>query len=58
MPQLLATLCIVFAKPQRGTSSMDIGVAVENLLIAAHGQGLGTCCPSETYPKQFLPRLC
>ncbi len=35
-------VAIVVAKPQGG-SSLDIGAAVENLLIAAQGEGLGTC---------------
>jgi len=38
-----APVAIVVTRPQAGGSSMDIGAAVENLLIAAQGQGLGTC---------------
>ncbi len=38
-----APVAIVVAKPQTGGSSLDIGAAVENLLIAAQGEGLGTC---------------
>ena len=38
-----APVAIVVAKPQTGGSSLDIGAAVENLLIAAQAEGLGTC---------------
>jgi len=38
-----APVAIVVARPRVGGSSMDIGAAVENLLIAAQGEGLGTC---------------
>jgi nitroreductase len=38
-----APVAIVVAKPKAGGSSLDIGAAVENLLIAAEGEGLGTC---------------
>lgn len=36
-------VAIVVTKPQTGGSSLDIGAAVENLLIAAQAEGLGTC---------------
>lgn len=36
-------VAIVVAKPKAGGSTLDIGAAVENLLIAAHGEGLGAC---------------
>lgn len=36
-------VAIVVTKPQAGGSSLDIGAAVENLLIAAQAEGLGTC---------------
>jgi len=38
-----APVAIVVAKPKAGGSSLDIGAAVENLLIAAQAEGLGTC---------------
>ncbi len=38
-----APVAIVVAKLKAGGSSLDIGAAVENLLIAAEGEGLGTC---------------
>ncbi len=38
-----APVAIVVTRPQTGGSSMDIGAAVENLIIAAQGEGLGTC---------------
>ena len=38
-----APVAIVVAKPKTGGSSLDIGAAVENLLIAAQSEGLGTC---------------
>ena len=38
-----APVAIVVARPQTGGSLMDIGAAVENLIIAAQGEGLGTC---------------
>ena len=38
-----APVAIVVAKPQGGGSSLDLGAAVENLLIAAQAEGLGTC---------------
>ena len=38
-----APVAIVVSKPKAGGSSMDIGSAVENLLVAAHAEGLGTC---------------
>ena len=38
-----APVAIVVTRPQAGGSVMDIGAAVENLLIAAQGEGLGTC---------------
>lgn len=36
-------VAIVVTKPQTGGSSLDIGATVENLLIAAQAEGLGTC---------------
>lgn len=36
-------VAIVVAKPQAGGSALDIGAAVENLLLAAQAEGLGTC---------------
>ncbi len=38
-----APVAIVVAKSAAGGSSLDIGAAVENLLIAAQAEGLGTC---------------
>ncbi len=36
-------VAIVVAKSKAGGSALDIGAAVENLLVAAVGEGLGTC---------------
>jgi len=38
-----AQVAIVVAKSKASGSTLDIGAAVENLLIAAQGEGLGTC---------------
>jgi len=38
-----APVAIVVARPAAGGSLMDIGAGVENLIIAAQGEGLGTC---------------
>lgn len=40
-----APVAIVVAKPEQmaGSSLQSIGAAVENLLVAAHAEGLGTC---------------
>ena len=38
-----AAVAIVVTRPAAGGSLMDIGAAVENLIIAAQGHGLGTC---------------
>jgi nitroreductase len=40
-----APVAIIVAKPEQvaGSSLQSIGAAVENLLIAAHAEGLGTC---------------
>lgn len=38
-----APVAIVITRPAAGGSLMDIGAAVENLIIAAQGEGLSTC---------------
>jgi len=38
-----AAVAIVVTRPAAGGSLMDIGAGVENLIIAAQGEGLGTC---------------
>jgi nitroreductase len=50
-----APVAIVVAKLQRGGGAMDIGAAVENLLIAAQGEGLGTCWLGK--PLRFHDRI-
>lgn len=41
----VAPVAIIVTKPEKmsGSSLQSIGAAVENLLIAAHAEGLGTC---------------
>ena len=38
-----APVAVVVTRPAAGGSLMDIGSGVENLIISAQGQGLGTC---------------
>jgi len=38
-----APVAVIVAKPKAGGSTLDIGAAVENLLISAQAEGLGTC---------------
>jgi nitroreductase len=40
-----APVAIVVTSPKKmaGSSGMSIGAAIQNLLLAAHGEGLGTC---------------
>ncbi|MTV50819.1 nitroreductase family protein [Heliobacillus mobilis] len=51
------TLIVILAKPQGPDPKTDCNLAAQNLMLAAHGMGLGTCWIGFAYPFLNRPEI-